>query len=128
MFFELASGKGWTDLPQSYTGAAGGDIGCMVGRVTRSCALAVLLSVTLSAVWCVDGCIDPLAQAGRGVATHDADQGDGRLPCLCVIPFQTEPLGPPHVVWVAKVLNGTPALPTPPPAPSFDIDHPPRTL
>lgn len=94
--------------------------------VARACAIVVLLAVTVSALWCVDGCIDPLSARASHTSAHIPDEGESRLPCLCVVPFQTEPLGPAGPFWRVLVADQAFALPDAPPAPSFDIDHPPR--
>jgi len=94
--------------------------------VFRVCAIVVLLTVTVSGVWCVDGCIDPLAARTSPPSAHMPDDDEARLPCLCVIPFQTEPLGPGEPVWLLIVPDQSFTLADAPPAPSFDIDHPPR--
>lgn len=95
--------------------------------VVRASAIAVLLAVTVSAVWCVDGCIDSLTERTSQSSAHVPDDHESRLPCLCVIPFQTEPFGPGEPAWPLVVPNQALMLPDAPPAPSFDIDHPPRT-
>jgi len=94
--------------------------------VMRACAIVVLLAVTVSALWCVDGCIDPLSARTGHSSAHMPDEDESRLPCLCVVPFQTEPLGPAGPFWRVLVADQAFALPDAPPAPSFDIDHPPR--
>jgi len=95
--------------------------------VMRACAIVVLLTVTVSALWCVDGCVDPLATRTGQSSAHMPDEDESRLPCLCVVPFQTEPLGPAGPFWRALVADQAFALPDVPSGPSFDIDHPPRT-
>jgi len=95
--------------------------------VVRACAIVVLLTVTVSGVWCVDGCVDPQTERTSQSAAHLPDDGESRLPCLCVIPFQTEPLDPGGVAWPLVVPDEALTLSDAPPAPSFDIDHPPRT-
>lgn len=95
--------------------------------VVRACAILVLLSVTVSALWCVDGCVDPLAARTSHASAHMPDDAESRLPCLCVVPFQTEPLGSAGPFWRVLVVDQALALPDAPPPPSFDIDHPPRT-
>lgn len=95
--------------------------------VVRACAIAVLLAVTVSAVWCVDGCVDPLSARTSQSSAHLPDDDESRPPCICVIPFQTEPLGPGGPAWPLAVPDQAMRLLDVPPAPSFDIDHPPRT-
>jgi hypothetical protein len=92
----------------------------------RACAIVVLLAVTVSALWCVDGCIDPLSASTSQSSAHLPDEDESRVPCLGVVPFQTEPLGPAAPFWRVLVADQALALPDAPPAPSFDIDHPPR--
>jgi hypothetical protein len=95
--------------------------------VVKGCALVVLLAVTVSATWCVDGCVDPLSARTSPSSAHTPDDEESRLPCLCVVPFQTEPLGPAGPFWQLVVADQTLTPFDAPPAPSFDIDHPPRT-
>ena len=94
--------------------------------LVRACAIVVLLTVTLSALWCVDGCVDPLSTRTGHPSAQMPDENESRLPCLCVVPFQTEPLGPAGPFWRVLVADQAFALPDAPPAPFFDIDHPPR--
>ena len=95
--------------------------------VMRACAIVVLLTVTVSALWCVDGCVDPLSARTGHPSAQLPDEDESRPPCLCVVPFQAEPLGPAGPFWRVLVADQAFALPDAPPAPSFDIDHPPRT-
>ena len=95
--------------------------------VVRACAIVVLLAVTVSALWCVDGCIDPVSTRTSHSSAQMPDDDESRLPCLCVIPFQPEPLGPADPFCRVQVADQAFALPDVPPAPSFSIDHPPRT-
>lgn len=94
--------------------------------VAKVCAIVVLLAVTVSALWCVDGCVDPLSSRTSDASAPMPDQDESRSPCLCVVPFQIEPLGAADPSWRVMVADQAFALPDAPPAPSFDIDHPPR--
>ena len=94
--------------------------------VVKACALVVLLTVIVSAGWCLDGCVDPLSARTSHSSAQVPDHEESRLPCLCVVPFETEPMGPGRPVWQLVIVDQASALPDAPPAPSFDIDHPPR--
>ena len=83
----------------------------------------VLIVVIFGAVWCVDGCIDPATD------TKSPLQSSGTYTCIvCVIPFVTIPrfslpeqlLEIRTVTDVAEVHLWS--------APTFSIDHPPRSL
>ena len=98
-----------------------------IALVVKACALVVLLAVTVSAGWCLDGCVDPLSARTSQSSAHVPEDEESRLPCLCVVPFQTEPMGPDRPFCQLVILDQAGALPDAPPAPPFDIDHPPKT-
>lgn len=89
----------------------------------RGVAVLVLLVVGFGAVWCLDGCIDPMTAANGPV------QAAGGSCCVvCVVPFTTTPtFSLPERAAVTQPLIDAFAvhLWT---APTFSIEHPPRTL
>ncbi len=86
----------WSSAYRSWSQAANRSDQCLPSvvcsaPVVRACAIAV--AVTVSAVWRVDGCVDSLTYRTRQSSAHLPDD-ESRPPCICTIPFQTEPLGP----------------------------------
>lgn len=102
----------------------------IVTLMHRLCALIVLAAVSVNALWCVDGCIDPFADHGSySTGTSNTDTSEATLRCVvCVVPFEQEQA----VTMVPTLAFGlqTPAFRPgdAPMAPRARIEHPPRTL
>ncbi len=94
----------------------------------RVVATVVLVAVTVSALWCVDGCGTPWDYSSAASQSAPLDSTDGaKVPCICALPFQGEPAMSLTPQWRSRVTLSrfTPA--DPPIAPIFGVFHPPRT-
>lgn len=86
----------------------------------RVVATVVLVVVGFGAVWCVDGCVDPVMQ--QDAPAHS----EGSTCIVCVVPFTMSPfvVGPMEVAVVRVGIDRPVAHLWA--APTFSIEHPPR--
>jgi len=89
----------------------------------RVVGILVLVVVGFGAVWCVDGCVDPMARSNGPL-----ESSGGSACVVCVVPFTTTPqFSLPERTGVLKAAADAPVVHLWV-APSFSIDHPPRSL
>ena len=89
----------------------------------RVVGILVLVVVGFGAVWCLDGCLDPMTR------TNAPLQSSGGSTCIvCVVPFTTTPhFSLPQQGAVIRAVAHAPVVHFWA-APTFSIDHPPRAL
>ena len=89
----------------------------------RVVGMLILVVVGFGAVWCVDGCIDPMTRSNGPL------QSSGGSACVvCVVPFTTQAqFSLPEQSGVTQAAGDTPVVHRWA-APTFSIDHPPRTI
>jgi len=89
----------------------------------RVIGVLVLLVVGFGAVWCVDGCADPMTRPNAPL------QSSGGSTCVvCVVPFTTTThFSLPEQAAVMQAVSDTLVVHLWV-APTFSIDHPPRSL
>lgn len=94
-----------------------------VARMRRVVGILVLVLIVFGAVWCVDGCVDPLTRSNAPLQSSSAST------CVvCVVPFTTTShFSLRHQGAVTRVVAHAPVVHFWA-APTFSIDHPPRSL
>jgi hypothetical protein len=94
-----------------------------VARMRRVVGILVLVVVGFGAVWCVDGCVDPMTRSNGPLPSSG-----GSACVICVVPFTTlVQFSLPAQTGVMQAAADTPVVHLWV-APTFSIDHAPRTL
>ena len=114
---------GAAQLPDVATVTTLGQTRARVARMRRVIGVLVLLVVGFGAVWCVDGCADPMTRPNAPL------QSSGGSTCVvCVVPFTTTThFSLPEQAAVMQAASD-PLVAHRWVAPTFSIDHPPRSL
>ena len=97
----------------------------------RLAATVVLIAVSVNAMWCVDGCIDPFASKTpvSSLATStSSDTPDVSTCVVCVTPFQKEQSAVLVPVWGLGFVMPVFRAVGPPLPPRARIEHPPRAV
>lgn len=95
-----------------------------LARMRRVVGIVLLVVVGFGAVWCADGCVDPMmAQPNAPL-----ESGGASSCVVCVVPFTTTTMfSLPEQSAVLQASADTPVAHLYM-APAFSIDHPPRFL